>query len=142
MIQQGRKLADLVLVESKSDGEELPCGCRLERSLGPRGPEVRFTFCAAHRLATPKVADPRWRGLADEAVRQIVEECDEFTTDEVWTRVNLTGVSGGDPRGMGAVMDAAMTAGLIARTAKTVKSTRPECHGRPVRVWRSLARSK
>ena len=71
-------------------------------------------------------------------MRQIAAEGAEFTTDDVWSRVNLTGISGGDPRGMGPVMDAAAAAGLVQRTEKTARSARPESHGRPVRVWRPL----
>ena len=53
-----------------------------------------------------------------------------FTTDDLWSRF----VHPPEPRAMGAAIVAARRAGLI-RAAGYVKSTRKECHARPVARW-------
>lgn len=63
----------------------------------------------------------------------------EFTTDWVWLRVQEYPK---ERRMMGVAMKAAQALGYIFPTNEYRPSTRPECHGRPVRVWRSRAWEK
>lgn len=79
-------------------------------------------------------ADPSWLAEAQAAVRLLAETRREFTTDDVWRLVPSTR----EPRALGAVMRWAATERLVENTQQTVPSTRPECHARPVTVWRSL----
>lgn len=79
-------------------------------------------------------ADGAWLVAAQAVVRHLAETRREFTTDDVWRSLASTR----EPRALGAVMRWAAAAGLVENTHQTVPSTRPECHARPVAVWRSL----
>lgn len=57
----------------------------------------------------------------------------EFTTDDLWTAVTSTVR---EPRAMGAAIKQAAATGLIEGTGAYRRSTRSECHARPVAVWR------
>ena len=86
--------------------------------------------------------DPKWPSLAQAAVSAVARRMDRFTTDDVWAELAADGVPGGDPKGIGPVMSKAAVDGIIERTDEDVKSRRKECHGRPVRVWKSLVCKK
>jgi hypothetical protein len=43
-----------------------------------------------------------------------------------------------EPRAIGAMMTNAAKAGVIAPTNRYTPSARPECHRRPVKIWKSL----
>ena len=58
-----------------------------------------------------------------------------FTTDYLWEKVETTP---NEPRAMGAVMTRAKKEGLVSSTSKYIKSRRPECHARPVMIWRRV----
>ena len=58
-----------------------------------------------------------------------------FTTDYLWEKVETTP---NEPRAMGAVMTRAKKEGLVSSTGKYIKSRRPECHARPVMIWRRI----
>ena len=58
-----------------------------------------------------------------------------FTTDYLWEQVETTP---NEPRAMGAVMTRARKEGLVSPTSKYIKSRRPECHARPVMIWRRV----
>ena len=58
-----------------------------------------------------------------------------FTTDYLWEKVEATP---NEPRAMGAVMTRAKKEGLVSSTGKYIKSRRPECHARPVMIWRRV----
>lgn len=79
-------------------------------------------------------ADPVWFGKAFDAVVHIARRNEFLTTDDVWARIPSTT----EPRALGAVMRLARDAGLILTTTEYTQSRRPECHSRPLRVWRSL----
>lgn len=82
-------------------------------------------------------APKQWLAMACECVRAIVQRQAEFTTDEVWDELGRAGwPEPVEPRAMGAVMRMMSEEGLIARTDRVQPSTRPECHRRPVAVWR------
>lgn len=79
-------------------------------------------------------ADGAWLDEARQVVRRLAETHREFTTDDVWRSLPSTR----EPRALGAVMRWAATERIAENTHQTVPSTRPECHARPVAVWRSL----
>lgn len=58
-----------------------------------------------------------------------------FTTDYLWEQVES---APNEPRAMGAVMTRARRKGLVISTGNYIKSRRPECHARPVMIWRRI----
>ena len=84
-------------------------------------------------------ADPVWKQQAQTIVRNLAHRLDELTTDDVWQALNCAGVDvPHEPRALGAVMQSAARQNVIAATDRVRQSQRPECHARPVRIWRSL----
>jgi predicted SPOUT superfamily RNA methylase MTH1 len=95
-----------------------------------------FAAIAARDEAVERVgraAPAEWYGYALAVVQRLAERLDDFTTDDVWQALT---VRPPEPRALGAVMVTAKNAGLIEPTDRTRQSSRPECHARPVRVWR------
>jgi len=81
-------------------------------------------------------ADDKWKSTALRAVRWRAKKGVNFTSDHIWA--DLDGVDidpPKEPRAMGAIMRKAVSEGLIVATEKTVPSTKPSNHKRPVRVW-------
>lgn len=58
-----------------------------------------------------------------------------FTTDDVWALIDPRHTTH-ERRALGAVMKQLQRSGDIVPTDLYVPSARPECHRRPVRVWR------
>lgn len=107
---------------------------------------------------TPKFNDPRQGSLLrDEAIDQVEEHAQEewkkaaynvvvyiakhrveFTTDAVWSLLDRISFVTHENRAMGAIMRRAANRGVCVRTDRTTQSVRPECHRRPIRIWRSL----
>ena len=88
-------------------------------------------------------ADDDWKVLAANCVRKLAAHRDEFTTDAVWALIKKHDAfcDTPEPRAMGAVMKRAVAENVIAPADRApVPSVRPECHRRPLRVWRSLWR--
>lgn len=84
-------------------------------------------------------ADPQWWDAAMDIVHVLAEERDTFTADDVAERLARRSVSTHDKRALGAVLRvASRKGGVIASTGEWTKSRRPETHGRPVMIWRSL----
>jgi hypothetical protein len=79
-----------------------------------------------------KGADPDWKDRALIAVEQVANEKGKFTTDDVWKRIEYPR----EGRAMGAVMRRSK---LIEPTSEFILSERPECHKRPLRVWKLIA---
>lgn len=81
-----------------------------------------------------------WRAAALQAVRYLCATEAEFTTDDVWDYMHRMhpALLTHEPRAMGAVMQAAARARLCEATDRTRQSGRPDCHARPVRIWRPL----
>jgi Zn finger protein HypA/HybF involved in hydrogenase expression len=73
---------------------------------------------------------------AVKALTKVARKHKHFSTDEVWAALGK--VKTMEPRALGSLMLQAAKQGAIEATDRTVKSTRPECHKRPVRVWKSL----
>ena len=84
-------------------------------------------------------APPEWNDAASRALWRVVQRCRDFTTDDVWAELVFEDAPP-EPRALGPVIRRAATGGFIAATGGYVKSVRPECHRRPVAVWRPTAR--
>lgn len=81
-------------------------------------------------------ADRTWMDAAFGAVGALALICATFTTDDVWAVLDKREVTPThEPRAMGAVMRRAKRAGVCAASDSYIPSTRPESHGRPIRVW-------
>lgn len=94
-----------------------------------------------HRAAerAGRAADPEWMTAAAQAVETVARRLPEFTTDDVWAELSKTTAETPEGRAMGAVMRAAQKNRVAVPIKDRYKpSIRPDCHGRPVRVWRSL----
>jgi hypothetical protein len=76
-----------------------------------------------------------WVTAAVAIIEMLAETRTEFTTDDVW---DFMAASPPEPRAMGAAMSRARSLGYCEANNRTVPSNRPECHRRPIRVWRSL----
>lgn len=83
-----------------------------------------------------EIANTEWVEMTYKAVVSIAKLAQEFTTDRVWHVIG--DVAPPEPRAMGAVMRKAVANRICGPTDRTVKSVRPNCHRRPIRVWRSL----
>jgi len=81
-------------------------------------------------------ADPAWKDEALAAIRTMALTHDDFTIDEVWTATHLRRPH--EARAMGAVVQRARRAGLIAATDRTRPSN--SSNRSPMIVWRSLLR--
>ena len=82
-------------------------------------------------------ASHKWLYWAKKAVSRASQE-GAFTSDDVWHWLEVWDVeSPREPRALGAVIRKMARDGQIRSTGDFVKSTRAECHGRPVAVWRS-----
>ncbi len=60
----------------------------------------------------------------------------ELTTDGLWVGARALGLKVAEPRAMGAALNNARKLGLVEATGVYRKSERPECHARPILVWR------
>ena len=77
-------------------------------------------------------ADQRWIEMAQMIVRRLSARSGRFTTDDIWVRVGTPR----EPRAMGAVMTWARRQKIAEPTDTFTPSSRPECHRRPIRIWR------
>lgn len=83
-------------------------------------------------------ANDVWISRAIRAVKWLCENSTrgQFTTDAVWEVCERTKIGyPGERRAMGALMKLAQGQGWIRPTDEYKKSTRPECHSRPIKVW-------
>jgi hypothetical protein len=84
-------------------------------------------------------AHPLWLEQARCAVVHVAECKQEFTTDDVWATLDEWAIElRNDGRALGAVMRWAVKQGICTSTDNYKRSRRPECHLRPVTVWRSF----
>lgn len=76
---------------------------------------------------------------AVKALTKVARKNRAFTTDDVWASLAKTHPAGFnvEPRVLGSLMLQAQKQGAIAATDRTLKSIRPECHKRPLRIWTS-----
>lgn len=83
-----------------------------------------------------RAADPKWMKMARLEVRYQADSGRRFTTDDIWQRMEQLGVEPPrERRALGAVMREMQKAGVIRPTGEYVKSSRIECHRRPVMIW-------
>jgi hypothetical protein len=103
---------------------------------------VFLTADAAKKEAMQRVAanaSVSWLSAAKHAGVLVARRRAEFTTDPIWKVLELQGVQPPhEPRAMGPVMDALVKSGICVKTDRVRPSVRPECHRRPLTVYRSL----
>ncbi len=78
---------------------------------------------------------------AVKAVVKLAKTKRSFTTDDIWAALPASATAGVEPRALGAIMTSAQDQGAIKATGRYKPSKRPECHRRPVRVWKSLLKA-
>ena len=85
-------------------------------------------------------ADQVWALEALKVVQMLSIQRHDFTTDDVWKWMNQLHptMTTHEPRAMGAVMRKAAASRLCVPTERYSKSLRPECHRRPIRIWKGL----
>lgn len=83
-------------------------------------------------------AQAEWRRHALRSVELLAMIHSRFTADDVWELLDGIGCGTPEPRAMGGIMRTAAAHLWIHATGDYATSKRPECHGRPVRVWASL----
>jgi hypothetical protein len=77
-----------------------------------------------------------WLEQAEQAVLRVAARQEKLTSDDVWAE--LRGIpSPRERRAMGPVLKRCESQGMIEYTDSTRRSSLPQCHRRPVRVWRS-----
>lgn len=91
---------------------------------------------AAEAVARAVAAAPDgWTQDARMLLRMIAATDAEFTTDDLWARLTAPP----EPRAMGGIIRWGAEQGLIVDTGRSRKSTRTECHARPVTIWAGVA---
>lgn len=134
----GARLLDgdgLLLAEMGEDerwytGEGLPCS-----GLSLPAPRLEPAVAPADRDAARRHADSVWMDGASDALAELARSREFLTSDDLWAALAMPPR---ESRMIGNAFVRAQSNGLIETTDDHVPSTRPENHGRPVRVWRSL----
>jgi hypothetical protein len=98
-------------------------------------PRLRPAVSPKAVAARNRELDAAWLKAASRIVERLARELAEFTTDEVWERLEHPLREG---RQLGALMGHCQRARLIAPTEAHRPSTRPHVNRRPIRIWRSL----
>jgi hypothetical protein len=75
-----------------------------------------------------------WHSLLWRAVTDVAKRRRRFTTDDVWREMPRLGIRP-ESRALGSVLRQVAAKGDIEAVDEYVKSARPECHHRPIRVW-------
>ena len=75
-----------------------------------------------------------WVQRARDAATMVALARFDFTTDDVWDALGDDRPT--EPRALGAVMKQLAGEGRIRATGEYRKSSRVDCHARPVAVWR------
>ena len=83
-------------------------------------------------------ADRDWLLSALRGVRVVARKKEYLTADDIWAWMRPLNLTTPDNRAMGAVMRSSRIDKVIAPTHEWRTSERPACHGRPIRVWKSL----
>lgn len=84
-------------------------------------------------------ANNAWVNEAIATVTILVRLGADFSTDDVWRILDEKGVTTHERRALGAIIRDFDKSGKI-RSISSKRSTRKECHGRYVTVWRPLTR--
>ena len=81
-------------------------------------------------------ADEEWKRQARRAIEEVAHDLGFFTTDDVWLYLETLGIDAPhEPRALGAMIREATTKRVIVATGRYKKSSRVECHSRPVMIW-------
>jgi hypothetical protein len=88
--------------------------------------------------ASARGADRDWLLTALRGVRILARRNEYLTSDDVWRWLGPLKLTTPDNRAMGAVMRAAKDEEVISSCQEWRVSERSCCHGRPVRIWKSL----
>lgn len=80
-------------------------------------------------------ADLDWKKIASDAVRDCALTMPEFSTNEVWDKINYTGVTTHTNRALGAIMQAAARAGMIKKVGYIASN---KSHNSPIILWQSI----
>jgi hypothetical protein len=90
--------------------------------------------------AIPSHSVEAFNRAAAKALVKVARSKKTFTTDDIWAGMAKSTPEGFllDPRTLGGFMLEAARGGTIKATSGYKPSKRPECHKRPVRVWKSL----
>lgn len=96
---------------------------------------VRPRVSKRDRDEARRAADRQWMKEAHGALCSLARSKPEITSDDVWAALAMPPR---ESRMIGNALAAAGAARLFEPTDAHRPSTRPENHGRPVRVWRSL----
>jgi hypothetical protein len=84
-------------------------------------------------------ADGTWMLEARLALEAIIATYEYFTTDDVWQLLDERGVHlTHEPRAMGALIREQQRLRRIKPTGRYKKSSRIECHKRPIMIWETL----
>lgn len=83
-------------------------------------------------------ANPDWLTTALRGVRVLASRQEYLTSDDVWAWMRPLQIKTPDNRAMGSVMVACHRDRYIEPTKEWRISERSVCHGRPIRVWKSL----
>jgi hypothetical protein len=83
-------------------------------------------------------ANPDWFNQAELAVQRLIHQGTYFTTDDVWELLKESGLTTPEPRALGSVIRQFAKDRQIVATGSYRKSIRPECHRRPLAVWRPV----
>lgn len=83
-------------------------------------------------------SNPDWYNQAEIAVLRLIRRGTYFTTDDVWEWLRESGSTTPEPRALGSVIQQFARDRRIVATGMYRKSTRPECHRRPLAVWKPV----
>lgn len=80
-------------------------------------------------------ADEEWMARAYEQLGVVLRDHERFNTDPIWALLDGYPERTHERKAMSAVLRRAQREGRIRPTSEYVKSSRPECHARHVRMW-------
>lgn len=80
-------------------------------------------------------ASTTWMKKAYQIIQELAKSQRIFTTDHVWEALAKTEFRTHEPRALGGLMQKAVRDGHIVATGAYRKSTRPECHSRPIPIY-------
>ncbi len=102
-----------------------PCECDPNQVDIFSGEELRDI--SLRQVEAPR---PDWVAMAFRLIESLLKGT-VFTSDRLWAELPAVN----EPRALGAAMMKASRRDLIEGTGRYVKSSRPQCHARPVREW-------
>ena len=82
-------------------------------------------------------ANEKWYSEAESAVNLLIKKGEDFDSDEIWRLLSHFDVKTKEPRALGAIMRKYAKDNKIINVGYR-KSTRPECHRRPIAIWRPV----